>query len=152
MAHPARVYLVRHATAEADHSRGDAARGLTASGRERFVRLIEELASELLVVRILTSPFLRARQTADLLARATGSLVEEEEELESGRSSGAALLRLAARAGDGAALVGHNPEVAEAVSLAAGRHEEVKPGSLAAVDLLASGPHLAWIRRPPSGE
>jgi phosphohistidine phosphatase len=151
MAPPAkRVYLIRHAKAEPDHARGDAARRLTPEGKARFARLLEELGPELLPSRVLTSPFARARQTAELLASHTGAPLEEEDGLESGASTGPQLLALASRAGDGAALVGHNPEVAEAVALAAGREEEVKPGSVAAVDLFPAGPpRLAWLRRPP---
>ncbi len=146
---PHRVYLVRHAKAERDHPGGDAARPLSAEGRERFERLLRELRRELAVTAVHTSPLLRARETAGLLAAATGAPLVEEPELASGRSTGSALLRLARAAGDGCALVGHNPEIAEAVALAAGRAEEVKPGTVAAVDLRPGGPHLAWLRRPP---
>jgi phosphohistidine phosphatase len=74
--------------------------------------------------------------------------VEEDPALSSGRSGGREILALASRAGPGAALVGHNPELAEAVALASGP-EEVKPGAVAAVDLLPGGPRVAWLRRPP---
>jgi phosphohistidine phosphatase len=47
------------------------------------------------------------------------------------------------------ALVGHNPELGEAVALATGQGEELPPGSIAALDLLPDGPRLAWLRRPP---
>lgn len=149
MAPRARVYLVRHAKAEAEHDRGDAARRLTAEGRERFQRLLADLGGELQVSRIVASPYVRTRQTAEILSRLVGRPVEEERALESGRSTGHDLLRLAAEAGAGAVLVGHNPEIAEAISLAAGRVEEVKPGSVAAIDLSPAGPSLAWLRRPP---
>lgn len=144
-----RVYLVRHAKAERDHPGGDAARPLSPEGRERFERLLQELRKGLAVTVVHTSPLLRARETADLLAAATGAPLVEEPELASGRSTGSALLRLARAAGDGCALVGHNPEIAEAVALAAGHPEEVKPGTVAAVDLRPGGPRLAWLRRPP---
>ena len=148
-AKPHRIYLVRHAKAEREHPKGDAARPLSAEGRERFQRLLAELRGQLAVTAIHTSPLARARQTAKLLSAATGAPVVEEEELASSRSTGSALLRLARIAGDGTALVGHNPEMAEAVALASGHAEEVKPGTIAAVDLLAAGPRLAWLRRPP---
>jgi phosphohistidine phosphatase len=145
-----RVYLVRHGKAEGDHPDGDGARRLTAEGRGRVARLLENLerGEELAVARVRTSPLVRARQTAGLLVAFTGAPLEEEPALESGRSTGRELLALARRAGPGTALVGHNPEIAEAISLASGRAEEVKPGTVAAVDLLPSGPRLAWLRRP----
>jgi len=75
--------------------------------------------------------------------------VEEEPALGAGASSGAELLALARRAGPGAALVGHNPEIADAVSRAAGRDLPVPPGAIAAIDLDAAGPaRLAWLRPP----
>jgi phosphohistidine phosphatase len=145
----ARVFLVRHAKAEKEHPDGDEARRLTGEGRERFRRLLGELGPSLEVTRVLTSPLARARETAELLAAATGAPIDEEEALAAGRSDGRGLLALARRAGPGAALVGHNPELAEAVALAAGRAEEVKPGAIAALDLGEDEARLGWIRQPP---
>src|SRR5512141_2821426 len=101
------VYLVRHAKAEHDHPRGDAARRLTAEGRKAFRDLVTALHPRLRLERILTSPFARARQTAEVLAEITGAPIEEEDVLASGASSGRELLALARRAGPGVALVGH---------------------------------------------
>jgi len=143
----ARVYLVRHAKAEkAEGSGGDAARTLTRKGRERFEALARALALPLR--RIVTSPLVRARETADLLAEATGAPVDEDEALASGASTGKELLALARKAGDGTALVGHNPELAEAVALAAGGEREVPAGSVAALEVDASGVTLVWLRAP----
>lgn len=142
-----RVLLVRHA--EAERSDGDdARRRLTPQGRERFAALLRALGPRLRVRGILASPLVRARETAELLAAATGARVEEERALASGASSGRELLELAARAGAGVALVGHNPELAEAVSLAAGRSVEVRPGAVAAVDLSGGRATLAWMESP----
>ncbi len=146
-----RVYLVRHAKAEESHAGGDAARRLTDAGRERFRALLASLRPRLAVTAIVTSPFGRARETADLLAKVTGAPVSEDEALASGQSSGRELLALAGRAAAGTALVGHNPEFAEAVALAAGREEKVKPGTVAALDVDDGTLALAWIERPPAG-
>jgi phosphohistidine phosphatase len=140
-----RRYLVRHATAEGSAPGGDAARRLTEDGRRHFEALLAALGGDLAVTRIVTSPFARARETAALLAAATGAPVEVEPRLASGASDGRALLALAEAAGPGAALVGHNPEIAEAIALAGGREEPVKPGTVAAVE---AGGRLRWIRRP----
>jgi phosphohistidine phosphatase len=143
------IYLVRHGKAEehAAHG-GDAARALTAQGRTRFAALAGALTGRMKVARIVTSPLQRARQTAEILARSSGAPLEEEEALASGASDGRALLDLARRAGAGVALVGHNPELGEAVALAAGREVKVKPGTIAAVELGATGPRLLWIESP----
>jgi phosphohistidine phosphatase len=98
---------------------------------------------------VLTSPLVRARQTAAILAAATGAPVEEHPALASGASSGHALLAEARAAGDGAALVGHNPELAEAISLAGGRAHAVRPGTIAAIELDDGGAaRVAWLSAP----
>lgn len=141
-----RIYLVRHAKAEkSSPSGGDAARRLTPEGRSRFAAHARALALPLR--RIVTSPLARARETADLLAAATGAPVEEDGALASGASTGKELLALARRKGDGTALVGHNPEIAEAIGLA-GAVDAVPPGSVAEVELDDSGVALAWLRMP----
>jgi phosphohistidine phosphatase len=143
------TYFVRHGKAEKDAPHGgDHARALTTEGRARFEALVLALAGRMKVRRILTSPLVRARQTAGILARTSGAPVAEEEALASGASDARALLDLARRAGDGAALVGHNPEFADAVALAAGREIKVKPGTVAAVQLDIGGARLVWIESP----
>lgn len=144
-----RILLVRHAKAE-KHATSDAARRLTPEGRDRFLALARALRGEgsLEVARILTSPFARTRETADALAGVTGAPVEEEGALASGASSGREVLALARRAGGGAALVGHNPEIAEAIGLAAGSSLDVKPGTVALVELHADRAQLVWLRAP----
>ena len=142
---PSCFYLIRHARAEAEAPGGDEGRRLTPEGRDAFRETVASLAGRLQVTRIHASPFLRARQTGDLLAALSGAPLEEEEELASGVLSGRKLLRLGAELGAGAALVGHNPEVAEAISQAAGRGTEVPPGTVAAIGLDG---RLAWVARP----
>jgi phosphohistidine phosphatase len=141
-------YLVRHAEAQAHQGVGDAARRLTEAGRKGFADLAGSLAPEMRVRRILTSPLVRARETAALLSQATGSVAAVEEALVSGRSSGSDLLALGREAGDGSALVGHNPEVAEAVVLAAGGSQRVAPGAVAAIEAGDVGYRLLWLRSP----
>lgn len=144
-----RLYLVRHAQSEASHPLGDAARRLTPEGRETFRARAEELAAELRPARILASPYARAWETAELLGAATGAPVEEEQALASGRSSAQELVRIARVRGDGTALVGHNPEVSEAITLIAGRELPVPPGTVACLEIGeddAGWPRLAWLR------
>ncbi|HTN52382.1 MAG TPA: histidine phosphatase family protein [Anaeromyxobacter sp.] len=142
-----RVYLVRHGVAEKEGER-DALRRLTTAGRDGVTALAARLGPRLAVTRILTSPLVRARETAALLAAATGAPVAEEEALASGASSGSGLLALARRAGPGAALVGHNPELGEAVAIAAGRSQAVPAGTIAALEVTEEGASLAWLEVP----
>ncbi len=143
-----RFHLVRHGEAAPKDARGDGARPLTPAGRERFAALAARLAPRLSLRRIATSPLARARETADLLSAATGAPVEDEPALGSGASSASELLALGARLGAGCALVGHNPEIAEALSAAAGRPVDVRPGSIAAIEVEAGAFRLAWLEAP----
>ncbi|HQR29898.1 MAG TPA: histidine phosphatase family protein [Anaeromyxobacteraceae bacterium] len=140
------AYLVRHAEAAAGGM--DAERPLTAAGRAAFSSLVASLGDSLQVKSVRFSPFRRARETARLLAAATGAPDAVLEDLASGHAGGRELLALLEEAGPGAALVGHNPEVAEAVALAAGRELAVPPGTVAAIDLGGPVPRLSWVRSP----
>jgi len=142
---PGCFYLIRHARAEKGAPGGDAERQLTPEGRDAFREAVLSLVGRIVVRKILSSPFRRARQTGDLLAALTGAPLEEEEELSSGASSPARLLALGKELGEGAALVGHNPELGEAIALAAGRDVDVPPGTVAAVGLDG---RLAWLAHP----
>ncbi len=148
MSAPLRLFLVRHAQAEASHPLGDTARRLTPEGRAAFRARAAALAAEARVSRILTSPYARARETAELLAAATGAPIEAEDALGSGRSSAQELIRIARVRGDGTLIVGHNPEISDAVAFLAGREVPVPPGTVACLDVEDEGswPRLAWIR------
>jgi phosphohistidine phosphatase len=143
-----RFFLVRHGRAEASHPAGDAARRLTPEGRDAFAAFARLLAGELRLAAILTSPYARARETAALLAAATGAKVEPHPDLSAGATPGGKLLTLGASLGAGTALVGHNPELAEAVALAAGRAIDVPPGAVAAVEADGGTFRLAWLKAP----
>lgn len=148
MNRPLRVYLVRHARAEASHRLGDAARRLTPDGRAAFRERAASVAAEARLAVILTSPFRRARETAELLAASTGAATEIEEALAAGRTPGQDLVALACARGDGTALVGHNPEIADAVAAAGGRGIPVPPGTIACVEVEANGgrARVVWVR------
>jgi len=145
---PLTIYLVRHAKAEERAAGGDAERRLTLDGGDRFRALAAGLSGRMSVARILASPFRRARETAEILAAATGAPVEEETALASGATPAAELLALARQAGTGTALVGHNPELGEAIGLAAGAALEVKPGTVAASELAGTRARLLWVEAP----
>lgn len=65
-----RLYIVRHAVAEDVPSSGDdAARRLTKKGRKAFTRLVQRLAAAGMEVDLVaTSPLVRTRETAEILA------------------------------------------------------------------------------------
>ncbi len=124
MARTLKLYVMRHGPAE-DHADSgmDSDRALTTSGRER-VRNVAKFLLELdeSPVLIITSPLVRAVQTAEIVAVATrlndreGS-VQVRRELSPGSGGGGALVAgLATRAAKRVMLVGHEPDLAELVS------------------------------------
>jgi phosphohistidine phosphatase len=145
------IYLVRHGRAEDTHPLGDEARALTADGRREFRELAAELGGKLGLVGIATSPLVRATQTAEILAAAAHvDRVESRGELAAGEGA-AALVRLARRLGDGWALVGHNPSMAEALAEILGLPEapSFRKGAIAALQAAAGGKwQLDWVVSP----
>ncbi len=129
-----RVYLIRHA--EAGPGEPDELRPLTAAGREAARRLGEELAGEGLDA-VLTSPLLRARETAAAIAKGSELEPQPDERL----APGATLddLRTAvARRGERVAVVGHQPDCSLiAISLTGGPDPGFPPGGLAVLELTA---------------
>ena len=68
-----RLYVVRHAPAEDLADGGDEARRLTKKGRKAFARLVNRLAEAGLELDLVaTSPLVRARETAEILAAELG--------------------------------------------------------------------------------
>jgi phosphohistidine phosphatase len=113
-----RLYLVRHAiAAEADTKRwpDDRQRPLTAAGARRFKRTAGALAAlvtaEGPVDRLLTSPLLRARDTAAILHRAGLPAPIEESVLAPGRTATRVLAVLRAHDAQSIVLVGHEPDL-----------------------------------------
>jgi phosphohistidine phosphatase len=142
-----RVYVVRHGKAEPQRT-DDASRRLTPEGRAAFDALVRRLAPRLRVRRIATSPLARAAETAELLAARSGARVEEDPRLASGAASGRDVLAVVRAAADGTALVGHNPELAEAIAAAAEKDVSVPPGTIAALDVAGRAVTLAWLEAP----
>lgn len=119
------VLIVRHAIAEdrvafASSGKPDARRPLTDAGRRRMAaasRGLRRLVPRL--TRIATSPLVRARETADILAAAYDDDVPVEElaALAPGGAPDGVIAWLHPRAADACiALVGHEPDLSELTS------------------------------------
>jgi phosphohistidine phosphatase len=140
---PRELLLLRHGIAEERHpDRPDAGRGLTPAGRRRTAAVLERLvAAGLRADRLLSSPFCRARQTAELaLAAGLATQLELAEALAPG---GDPLPLLAAGWPPSVRrllLVGHEPDLGELASRLIG----AAPG---AIRLRKTG--LALLRLPP---
>lgn len=105
------LYLCRHAKAAPGEP--DAARELAPEGREQALALGELLAARPDVpVLVLSSPVVRARQTAEAIARATGAALRIEERLAPGATAPALVAALAGEKGP-VATVGHQPDCSE---------------------------------------
>lgn len=154
------IYLVRHAIAE---ERGDAwpddtKRPLSAKGKARFREVVGGLlALDMRVDEILTSPLVRARQTADLLAAAfaRGPKVTDLASLAAGAkpASVVADFERYSKPRD-LALVGHEPGIgALAARLLGVRHAlEFKKGAVCCIEVDALPPTrpgtLLWFATP----
>lgn len=152
------IYLIRHATAEPANGTPDSQRRLTEEGRReaRFAGLaLKKLESP--ITRILSSPFLRAQETAQLMAEALGPglKVDIRERLASGATPSDILDVVKAEPRDeGIAVVGHNPEIgiltALLVALVPGGTVSFRPGSICCVELARDrdAGRLIWFRTP----
>jgi phosphohistidine phosphatase len=118
-----KVYLVRHAIAhERNRARwpNDAKRPLTTAGKRKFRKAASGLASCLpKSVVVLTSPYLRARDTALILCKAA-SLRKPVEcaELGADQPVRAAFKLLQARKHEAVVLVGHEPNLSKMLAAA----------------------------------
>jgi phosphohistidine phosphatase SixA len=111
------VILVRHAKAASGQP--DELRPLTASGRQA-ARLLGELLAERRPDAIVSSPLLRARETAAALAAAAGLEATVDERLAPG-ATGESLRAAVAGLGETVVAVGHQPDCSEIVLELTGR-------------------------------
>jgi phosphohistidine phosphatase len=116
------LWLVRHAIAEDFPSTGttDGDRALTDEGRKEFRRLCRHLAKQGLSVRaIRSSPLLRARQTAEILAHELGLSAEDivqSPHVSPGFDPAALGRELTTLDSSPVAAVGHQPDLGHAVA------------------------------------
>lgn len=156
------IYIVRHAIAvprELHVGLDDAARELTEKGVERMHQIVRGLDGINVVLdEIWTSPLIRARQTADILAGARhfrGS-VRPVAALAPGGDPTQIVRELATVSPQAAiALVGHEPDLGElAALLLTGRSQsflEFKKGGVACIELESNAPPrgtLRWLMTP----
>ena len=128
-----RVYVCRHA--QAAPGEPDELRPLTPEGEAQAVRLGEWLASaEQTPTVVVSSPLLRARQTAAIVARATGAELRVDARL----SPGAGVTELRAvvvELGGLAATVGHQPDCSEIALALTGNDPGFSPAGVATIEL-----------------
>jgi phosphohistidine phosphatase len=124
------IWLLRHGDAE--QGSPDAGRPLTEKGRRQA--RVAGAALKALGVKVdacLTSPKLRAADTAALACEPLGIEPREEPQLAGGPFDA---VELAAGLGDEVLLIGHEPDFSEAVRAATGGDVRMKKGGLAGID------------------
>ena len=128
------VYLVRHA--DAAPGRPDELRPLTAHGKTQSRELGSRLAADgIRGAPVLTSPLLRARETAEEIARAIGSTVIPDERLAPGATADD--LRAAVEGqGERVVVVGHQPDCGRiAAELTGGPEPPFPKAGMVAIEL-----------------
>jgi len=128
-----RIYLVRHAAAAPGDP--DRERPLTTTGLEQARRVGERLADETpRPVAVLTSPLLRARQTAELIAAPLGLDAEPDDRLAPGATAAGVRAAVAGR-GD-CVVVAHQPDCgAIAAELTGGAEPAFPPAGMVVIEL-----------------
>jgi phosphohistidine phosphatase len=125
------IYLLRHAAAEDGEGKPDEDRELTEKGRrqsEQAGRALNALGVEL--DACLTSPKVRARDTARIACEQLGLEPEETIDLSGGPFDAR---ELAAGRGD-VLLVGHEPDMSNEIARLTGGQVKLKKGGLAIVE------------------
>lgn len=139
------LYLMRHGEAGSPiMGTDDSLRPLTDEGTARLRTEATTLrAWKVKIDVILSSPFTRARQTADIIAEAYGLPVKDDKRLAAGEFDLAALGDLLVEYADERLLVtGHEPDFSTVLSdLVGGGRFEFAKGGLARVEI--NNPHLA---------
>ena len=127
-----RVLVVRHA--EAAPGEPDELRPLTSAGKEHARELGEQLAADE-VEAVLTSPLLRARETAAAIGRGVGVEPEVDDLLAPGTTTAGFLSAVAGRTGT-VVVICHAPDCGRIVAeLTNAEPPAFPPGGIAAVEL-----------------
>jgi phosphohistidine phosphatase len=128
------LYLVRHA--DATPGDPDELRPLSDEGREQARGLGERMRDDGVVPDVvLTSPLLRARETGDALARATGATSEADERLAPGATAETLREAISGR-GEHVVVVGHQPDCGRIAATLSGEEEpRFPPAGMAVIEL-----------------
>jgi phosphohistidine phosphatase len=128
-----RLYLVRHA--DAAPGEPDELRSLTPEGRRQAQELAERLQADGVEPdAIISSPLLRARETADALAGTTGAEVHADDRLAPGATEEDVRTAVAGR-GETVVVVGHQPDCGRiAAALTGGEEPRFPPAGCVSLD------------------
>lgn len=151
------LFIVRHAWAEelGEEFPNDEARPLTKAGRKRFKQIVKRLTKRGFgPTQIATSPLLRCRETAEIIAEyAPGKpAIAELDALKPGSSLEALLEWTRQQTGGDVAWVGHAPDVEELTAGLIGASSDAiafSKGAIAAIEfdgaIEAGKGQLVWL-------
>ncbi len=146
------VFLLRHAEAEEQRpGRPDGERELTDRGHERARRAAEWLAAQgMQVEAIISSPLIRAVQTAQPVAEALGMAIVTDKRLAGMRLTAESVREMAReyQVGESVLLVGHEPDLGDLIQELTRGQVEVKKAALALVScgrVSAGDGMLRWL-------
>ena len=147
-----KLYFVRHGEAE-DLAPTDHKRELTKRGKERVGKSAQVLKQLGITPRaIYSSPRVRAKQTAEIIAEALGMDITITEEVNFGFDiSHLKPLIKKFKSNDEIMFVGHNPDMNQIVHKMTGASVSMKKGSLARIDVVnykTRRGELVWLIAP----
>lgn len=142
------LWLLRHGEA-VPHDGDDDARALTERGREQSRAAGRALAALDVAVHVcLTSPKVRARETAELACAELGIEPVEHAPLRAGFDAGDALELLAGEPDQRVLVVGHEPDFSQVVHDLTGARVQLKKGGVAGVRMDGGDGELIVLLRP----
>jgi phosphohistidine phosphatase len=155
------IYIIRHAIAmnREEWSQSDDLRPLTEKGKQKMEKIARGLAAmEIDFTHIFTSPYVRARETAEIVQKILKIDTLDETDLMTPSADPAAMAPFLNKLPDNAdvALVGHEPHVSDLLSyLLTGQHKNFamfKKGGVAllegTVPLRPGNLVLRWVLEP----
>lgn len=144
------LWLLRHGEAEAHGTRPDPERELTPRGRDQSQAAGRALAALGVEIHLaLTSPKVRARDTAEIACAVLGVEASEHDALADGFDAHEALALLAGAGADERVLVvGHEPDFSQVVQDLTGARIDLKKGGVAAVRMEGARGELVALLRP----
>lgn len=148
-----KLYFLRHGHAEHTSGVDDFDRQLTPEGRARVETAAQVMAAlKLKPAHIYSSPRVRAHQTAEIVAAALNHTVETHEGVNFGFDLKAVeQMTEGLSTDDDVMFVGHEPTLSTVIGQITGGAVNMKPGSLARIDLTAQQPPrgiLVWLIAP----
>jgi len=147
-----KLYFIRHGEAQ-DLAPTDHSRELTERGKERVSKSAQVLKRLGITPKVIySSPRIRAKQTAEIIAEALGMDVTITEDVNFGfDTSNVKLLIKKSSTSDEVMFVGHNPDMSQIVHKLTGASVAMKKGGLARIDVVnekAQRGDLVWLIAP----